>query len=372
MSVKKIALSCLISGCLLITVQSFGFDLDVIFGKYLSMEEIQKLVDNKEYDKATVEYWKRIKFNNGDEEAYSALCESKIAEEAVAHRTDNIMQAAEKLAQKRGVATRRYLGNVFILVQDNNELVERIYKSKYRMFLKPWKTILHECVQALYPTFTYIGKKTGKEYLLKSFNSEETAVPFLTMDIVEKDFPLTRFSPGERSGLFFVDFANPQKLIPARAINRVTYQEKIAAFVRLCQFYGAKRVKLTRLSSQKTEILIGKKADISTVTGGDAQAEINGGSSYEELFYCDHHFSGTREKGNPPESPWLNDEFKDFRMRCESKNRIKQEEITLEYSESIGLSASFIANLSNFGIDIGFKVGKSEKYRCSYTVYFED
>ena len=369
MSVKRIALSCLITGCLLITAQGFGFDLDVIFGKYLSMEDIQKLVDSREYDKAAVEYWKRIKFNNGDEEAYSAL--RKIAKEAVAHRTDNIMQAAEKLAQKRGLATRRYLGNVFILVQDDNELVERIYKSRNSMF-KSWNTVLLECVQSLYPSFTYIGKNTGKKYLLKSFNSEETAVPFLTMDIVKKDFPSTRFSPGEKSGLFFADSANPQKLIPARAINRVTYQEKIAAFVRLCQFYGAKRVKLTRLSSQKTEILIGKKADISTVTGGDAQAEINGGSSYEELFYCDHLFSGIREKGNPPESPWLHDEFKDFRIRCESKNRIKQEEVTLEYSESIGLSASFIASLSNFGIDIGFKVGKSEKYRCSYTVYFED
>lgn len=58
MSVKRIALSCLITGCLLITAQGFGFDLGVIFGKYLSMEDIQKLVGDFVFYEVNTDFWK--------------------------------------------------------------------------------------------------------------------------------------------------------------------------------------------------------------------------------------------------------------------------------------------------------------------------
>ena len=158
------------------------------------------------------------------------------------------------------------------------------------------------------------------------------------------------------------------KVIPAKQYNQERYKKNLSALVELCQKLGAKRIRLTHLSSGNNSGIIEKRSDVTEIIKRNSERRIDDLGMYETLFFCDFQFSGNRESDNVY---GCNGVFKEIVDRCNSKNRSKQEEITLEYTDYL-FPDSVIRELTRLNIDVGEPAKNPGKYYCTYTINFED
>ena len=255
--------------------------------------------------------------------------------------------------------------NLFLYVKDTKTIFEVV--SNY--YLKQ-KNITSEedYYNGLAPKIVFVGPKTKKEHLLIALPGVDTDIPFITEEIVREEGigysnldnkTLCCYDPGKI-------FSTPS-LRKVKDYSELSYKNKINAFLSLCQHLGAKSVKLSYFTDDKTSI------------GGDVKVNAQGqgggiGGKYEEqlqrLFACNAKFEGKPIKGPLPESIWDN-EFSDFVARRQHENRLLREEMGFEYSESMGISGHIQGQIrSVVGIDIGLSMNKDKRYKCVYIVEF--
>ena len=158
------------------------------------------------------------------------------------------------------------------------------------------------------------------------------------------------------------------KVIPAKQYNQKRYKKRLRKLVTLCQELGAKRIRLTHLSSGNNSGIIEKRSDVTEIIKRNSERRIDDLGMYETLFFCDFQFSGNREIYDI----FCTDvEFQKFVKRYNHKNRSKQEEITLEYTDYL-FPDSVIRELTRLNIDVGEPAKNPGKYYCTYTISFED
>ena len=164
-----------------------------------------------------------------------------------------------------------------------------------------------------------------------------------------------------------------KKVISPKQYTQERYKKSLSDLVELCQILGAKRIRLTHLSSRNNSGIIEKRSDVTEIIKRNSERRIDDLGMYETLFFCDFQFSGNRESDHVPLYCYNGkfDEFKDFFDRCNHKNRSKQEEITLEYTDYL-FPDSIIRELTRLNIDVGEPAKNPEKYYCTYTISFED
>lgn len=309
-----------------------------------AMQQIEKFVKDKKYEKAVAAYWKMVRYEH-DTEAYAALRD--LADHAVKDDLDNLIKHKQEKIEKERI---------------------KLLKQKTEQYL--YGPFIYPSTENGNSTIAFVGPRTDTEYKLPFIRIDGITIPCLSKELVQKEFPQSEISAYGTPGLYFINGLNPQMIIPAGKYNQLLYKEKLMAFVRLCRYYGAKRVCLTHISSLQKSRTIRTREDVAVAVGCDSEDKREDGEMYEKLFYCDFNFSGARENGNPPESPWFNNEFKEFSMQCKGENRVTQSVVVLDYTENMGLPASIISKLFIQGVDTGLKVERFGKYRCYYTVSF--
>lgn len=256
--------------------------------------------------------------------------------------------------------------NLFIYAKDTKTVFEVV--SDYYLIKRKDITSEEDYYNGLAPKIVFVGPKTKTEYFLIALPGVDTDIPFITQEIVKKegiecsnlaDKTLCWYDPGK----IFPRYS----LREVRNYSELSYKNKINAFLRLCQHLGAKSVKLSYFTDDKTSM------------GGDFKVNAQGqgggsiGGKYEEqlqrLFACNAKFEGKPIKGPLPESIWDN-EFSDFVARRQHENRLLREEMVFEYSESMGISGDIQLQIKNVGINIGLSMNKGKRYKCVYIVEF--